>query len=100
MDAPHGFQVPVVRDADRKRVPEISEETADLPAHVRDRRMRPEETGGTSMTITSLGGIGGESFSPIVNPPEVAILGLARIEIRPIWDGETFRPRPMARPLL
>ena len=58
--------------------------------------MHPEETGGASMTITSLGGIGEESFIPIVNPPEVAILGLARIEIRPVWDGESFRSRPIA----
>ena len=95
MNAPHGPYFRVVRDADRER-PRDVEEIADPGSRVRGRRMRPEDTGVASMAITSLGGIGGESFSPIVTPSEVAILGLARIEMRPIRDGESFRPRPVA----
>lgn len=74
----------------------MSKEIADPASRVRGRRMRPEGTGVASMAITSLGGLGGESFSSIVTPSEVAIPGLARIEMRPIRDGESFRPRPVA----
>lgn len=95
VDTAHGLMVPVIRDADQKRIPELSAELSDLATRARARRIRPDEMGGASMTISSLGGIGGEAFTPIVNPPEVAILGLTRTELRPIWDGRAFQPRPM-----
>jgi len=94
VDTAQGLVVPVIRDADRLRIPEISDALSDFGARARARRIRPEEMGGASMTISSLGGIGGEAFTPIVNPPEVAILGITRTEMRPIWDGEAFRPVP------
>ena len=94
VDTPHGLIVPVVRNADQKRVSDISVELSDLADRARARRLRPGEMGGGSMTISSLGGIGGESFTPIVNPPELAILGISRIEIRPVWDGGSFVPTP------
>jgi pyruvate/2-oxoglutarate dehydrogenase complex dihydrolipoamide acyltransferase (E2) component len=95
IDTPQGLMVPVIRDADRRSVTDISVQLADLAARARARRIRPEEMGGASMTISSLGGIGGEAFTPIVNPPEVAILGLTRVEMRPVWTGAEFVPRPM-----
>jgi len=94
-DTPHGLMVPVIRDADRLSVGEISEAISDLAERARTRRIRPEEMGGASMSISSLGGIGGEAFTPIVNPPEVAILGITRTGMRPVWDGSAFRPVPM-----
>jgi len=96
VDAPHGLSVPVIRDADRKGLWALAAEIADLAARARDRRIRPDEIGGASMTITNLGGIGGQGFTPIVNPPEVAILGLTRTTTEPWWDGIAFRPVPMA----
>ena len=95
VDTPQGLVVPVIRDADRLSVGEISEALSDLADRARARRIRPEDMGGASMTISSLGGIGGEAFTPIVNPPEVAILGITRTEVRPRWDGIAFRPKPM-----
>ncbi len=96
VDAPHGLMVPVVRDADRKGLWAIAAEIADLAARAQRRRVGPDEMGGASMTITNLGAIGGTSFTPIVNPPEVAILGITRTETVPVWDGEAFAPIPMA----
>jgi len=95
VDTAHGLMVPVVRDADRKGVWQIAAEITDLAARAQDRKVRPEEMGGASMTITNLGGIGGTAFTPIVNPPEVAILGITKTEIAPVWDGQAFQPRPM-----
>ncbi|WP_052341057.1 2-oxo acid dehydrogenase subunit E2 [Salinarimonas rosea] len=95
VDAPHGLSVPVVRGVDRKGLWRIAEEIADLAARAQARKLRPAEMGGAGMTISNLGGIGGSAFTPIVNPPEVAILGLTRTEIVPVWDGERFLPRPM-----
>ena len=95
VDTPHGLLVPVIRNADKMYIPEISETIVDLANRARARRIGPEEMGGGSMTISSLGGIGGESFTPIINPPEVAILGLTRTEIRPVWDGAAFQPTLM-----
>ncbi|WP_108663588.1 2-oxo acid dehydrogenase subunit E2 [Acuticoccus kandeliae] len=95
VDTPHGLMVPVVRDADRKGLFAIAREIADLAERARVRKLRPEEMGGGSMSITNLGAIGGMAFTPIVNPPEVAILGLTRTETVPIWDGAAFVPRPM-----
>ena len=95
VDTPHGLMVPVVRDCDRKGLWTIAAEIADLAGRARERKVRPDEIGGASMSITNLGGIGGRAFTPIVNPPEVAILGITRATMEPVWDGEVFRPRPM-----
>jgi pyruvate/2-oxoglutarate dehydrogenase complex dihydrolipoamide acyltransferase (E2) component len=96
MDTPHGLMVPVIRDADQKGLWSIAEEISDLAARAQARKIAPDEMGGASMTISNLGGIGGTAFSPIVNPPEVAILGITRTETVTHWDGDTPRPLPMA----
>ncbi|KPQ12893.1 MAG: pyruvate dehydrogenase E2 component (dihydrolipoamide acetyltransferase) [Rhodobacteraceae bacterium HLUCCA09] len=96
VDTAHGLMVPVIRDADRKGLLAIAGEIADLADRAQARKVRPDEMGGASMTISNLGGIGGTAFTPIVNPPEVAILGITRTEQVPVWDGESFRPRPMS----
>ncbi|MDG4649202.1 2-oxo acid dehydrogenase subunit E2 [Roseibacterium sp. SDUM158017] len=95
VDTEHGLMVPVIRDADRKGLWAIAAEIADLAARAQARKIGPDEMGGASMTITNLGGIGGTAFSPIVNPPEVAILGITRTETVTVWDGDTPRPVPM-----
>jgi pyruvate dehydrogenase E2 component (dihydrolipoamide acetyltransferase) len=95
VDTAHGLVVPVIRNADRKGLWEIAREIGELAARAQARRTRPEDLGGASMTITNLGGIGGTGFTPIVNPPELAILGITRTEMKPRWDGEAFRPVPM-----
>ncbi|WP_439122785.1 2-oxo acid dehydrogenase subunit E2 [Marivita sp.] len=95
VDTPHGLMVPVVRDADSKGLWQIGAEIADLAARAQARKIKPDEMGGASMTITNLGGIGGTAFTPIVNPPEVAILGITRTETITVWDGDTPRPVPM-----
>jgi pyruvate/2-oxoglutarate dehydrogenase complex dihydrolipoamide acyltransferase (E2) component len=95
VDTPHGLMVPVIRDADRKGLWQIATEVTDLAKRAQVRKVKPDEMGGASMSISNLGGIGGTSFTPIVNPPEVAILGLTRTEITPVWDGERFQPVPM-----
>lgn len=92
VDTPHGLMVPVVRGADRKGLWQIAADIADLAARAGERKVKPEEMGGASMSISNLGGIGGRHFSPIVNPPEVAILGITRASMEPIWDGEAFQP--------
>ena len=92
-DTPGGLVVPVVRDADAKGVHAIAGEMAALAAEARAGRLRPEQMQGASFTISSLGGVGGTNFTPIINAPEVAILGLVPAEIQPVWDGEAFRPR-------
>ncbi|MEQ9259383.1 MAG: 2-oxo acid dehydrogenase subunit E2 [Roseovarius sp.] len=96
VDTEHGLMVPVIRDADRKGLWQISSEIADLAARAQSRKIRPDEMGGASMTISNLGGIGGIGFSPIVNPPELAILGITRTETVTVWEGDTPRPVPMA----
>lgn len=95
VDTPGGLMVPVVRNADRKGLWQIAAEITDLATRAQARKVGPDEMGGASMSISNLGGIGGTAFTPIVNPPEVAILGLTRTEIRPVWDGEAFQPVPM-----
>lgn len=95
VDTAHGLMVPVIRDADQKGLWQIASEIADLAARAQARKVGPDEMGGASMTITNLGGIGGTAFTPIVNPPEVAILGITKTEQAPVWDGETFQPVPM-----
>jgi pyruvate dehydrogenase E2 component (dihydrolipoamide acetyltransferase) len=95
VDTPHGLLVPVIRNADSKGIWALAGELADLAKRAQDRKVRPEEMGGASMTISNLGGIGGTAFTPIVNPPEVAILGLTRSEFVPQWNGESWEPVPM-----
>jgi pyruvate dehydrogenase E2 component (dihydrolipoamide acetyltransferase) len=95
VDTPHGLMVPVIRNADRKGLWQIGTEIAELASKAQARKVKPDEMGGASMTITNLGGIGGTAFTPIVNPPEVAILGITRTETITVWDGETPRPVPM-----
>jgi len=95
VDTAHGLMVPVIRDADTKGLWRIATEIAELAAKAQGRKLGPDEMGGASMTITNLGGIGGVGFTPIVNPPEVAILGLTRAETVTVWDGDTPRPVPM-----
>jgi pyruvate/2-oxoglutarate dehydrogenase complex dihydrolipoamide acyltransferase (E2) component len=95
VDTPHGLMVPVIRNADRKGLFEIAGEIADLAARARARKLGPDAMGGASMTITALGGIGGIGFTPIVNPPELAILGITRTETITVWEGDTPRPVPM-----
>ena len=96
-DTPNGLMVPVIRDADRKGIVEISKQLGELSAKARDGKLKGDEMSGASFTISSLGGIGGTSFTPIVNAPEVAILGLTRSKISPVWDkaSESFVPRNM-----
>jgi pyruvate dehydrogenase E2 component (dihydrolipoamide acetyltransferase) len=95
VDTPHGLMVPVIRDVDRKGLWQIAAEIGDLAARAQNRKVGPDEMGGASMTITNLGGIGGTAFTPIVNPPEVAILGITRTETVTLWEGDTPRPVPM-----
>ncbi len=94
-DTPNGLVVPVIRDADRKGVIEIAQETAALAKKARDGKLGPAEMQGGCFSISSLGGIGGTAFTPIVNAPEVAILGVSKSAIKPVWDGREFRPRLM-----
>ncbi|MBB5514868.1 pyruvate dehydrogenase E2 component (dihydrolipoamide acetyltransferase) [Rubricella aquisinus] len=95
VDTPHGLMVPVIRDADTKGLWHIAAEITDLATRANARKVGPDEMGGASMTITNLGGIGGTAFTPIVNPPEVAILGITRSETVTIWEDDTPRPVPM-----
>ncbi len=92
-DTPNGLVVPVVKDADRKGIVELARETAELGAKARDAKLGPVEMTGATFTISSLGSIGGTTFTPIINAPEVAILGACRAETRPVWDGKEFVPR-------
>jgi pyruvate dehydrogenase E2 component (dihydrolipoamide acetyltransferase) len=94
-DTPQGLVVPVIRDADRKGVLEIATELTELSGRAREGKLGMEEMRGGTFTISSLGGIGGTSFTPIVNAPEVAILGVTRSATKPVWDGSEFRPRLM-----
>jgi pyruvate dehydrogenase E2 component (dihydrolipoamide acetyltransferase) len=92
-DTPNGLVVPVVRDVDGKGVLEIARETGELAAKARDGKLGPAEMSGGCFTISSLGGIGGTGFTPIVNAPEVAILGVSKSAMKPVWDGRQFAPR-------
>ena len=93
VDTPNGLVVPVVRDVERKGVFDLSLELMELSARARDGKLLPADMQGGSFSISSLGGIGGTAFTPIVNGPEVAILGVSRSEMKPVWDGEQFVPR-------
>ena len=95
VDTPDGLVVPVIRDADRKGIREISQELGGVSAKARDGKLGAADLQGASFTISSLGGIGGTGFTPIVNAPEVAILGVVRSKTAPVWDGTAFVPRLM-----
>lgn len=92
-DTPNGLVVPVVKDADKKGVLEIAQETSELAKLARDGKLKPTDMQGGTFSISSLGGIGGTSFTPIINAPEVAILGVSRSSMKPVWDGKQFVPR-------
>ena len=94
-DTPNGLVVPVIKDADKKGVLQISQEMAELAKKARDGKLGPADMSGASFTISSLGGIGGRYFTPIINAPEVAILGVCKSQMEPQWDGKAFQPRLM-----
>src|SRR5688500_15429348 len=93
VDTPGGLVVPVVRDADRKGVFDIAKELSDISKLARDGKLKPGDMQGGTFSISSLGGIGGTAFTPIINAPEVAILGVSRSATRPVWNGKEFAPR-------
>jgi pyruvate dehydrogenase E2 component (dihydrolipoamide acetyltransferase) len=92
-DTPNGLVVPVLKDADKKGVLEIAKETGELAKLARDGKLKPADMQGATFTISSVGGIGGTAFSPIVNAPEVAILGVSKSSMKPVWNGKEFVPR-------
>jgi pyruvate dehydrogenase E2 component (dihydrolipoamide acetyltransferase) len=94
-DTPNGLVVPVLKDADKKGILQISKEMSELAAKARDGKLGPADMSGGCFSISSLGGIGGRYFSPIINAPEVSILGLSRGVMEPVWDGKAFQPRLM-----
>jgi len=94
-DTPNGLVVPVIKDADKKGVVEIARESSELAAKARDGKLGPADMQGGTFSISSLGGIGGTAFTPIINAPEVAILGVSRTATRPVWNGKEFAPRQM-----
>jgi pyruvate dehydrogenase E2 component (dihydrolipoamide acetyltransferase) len=94
-DTPNGLVVPVIKDADQKGIAQIAKESSEMAAQARDGKLKPADMQGASFTISSLGGIGGTAFTPIINAPEVAILGLSKSAIKPVWDGKQFAPRLM-----
>lgn len=94
-DTPNGLVVPVVKNADQKGIAQIAKEMGELSAQAREGKLKPADMQGATFTISSLGGIGGTAFTPIINAPEVAILGLSKSEIKPVWDGKAFVPRLM-----
>ncbi len=95
VDTPEGLVVPVIRDVDRKGIGDISQELGAVSKKARDGKLGAADMQGASFTISSLGGIGGTAFTPLVNAPEVAILGVVRSRMAPVWDGQTFQPRLM-----
>jgi pyruvate dehydrogenase E2 component (dihydrolipoamide acetyltransferase) len=94
-DTPNGLMVPVIRDVDKKGIFQISQEMGELAKKARDGKLSPAEMSGAGFTISSLGGIGGRYFTPIINAPEVAILGVCKSTMEPVWDGKAFQPRLM-----
>jgi len=95
VDTPDGLVVPVVRDVDKKSLVEISKELREISVKARDKKLKPADMQGGSMSISSLGGIGGTNFTPIVNAPEVAILGVSKAEMKPVWNGSEFEAKLM-----
>lgn len=94
-DTPNGLVVPVIKNADKKGIVEIAKEMGELSAQAREGKLKPADMQGASFTISSLGGIGGTAFTPIINAPEVAILGLSKSTMKPVWNGKEFVPRLM-----
>jgi pyruvate dehydrogenase E2 component (dihydrolipoamide acetyltransferase) len=94
-DTPNGLVVPVIKDADKKSVTEIAVEMTELAKNARDGKLKPTDMQGGCFSISSLGGIGGTTFTPIINAPEVAILGVSRSSMQPVWNGTEFVPRLM-----
>jgi pyruvate dehydrogenase E2 component (dihydrolipoamide acetyltransferase) len=92
-DTPNGLVVPVIKDADKKGILQISQEMAELAKKAREGKLAPGDMSGGTFTISSLGGIGGRYFTPIINAPEVAILGVCKSQTEPVWDGKQFQPR-------
>ena len=95
VDTPEGLVVPVITDCDRKGIMELGAELAEISGRAREKKLKPTEIQGGCISISSLGGIGGTGFTPIINAPEVAILGVSRSRMMPVWDGTEFRPRLM-----
>ena len=95
VDTPNGLVVPVVRDVDQKGLFELARELAEISQRARDGKLSPTDMSGGSFSISSLGGIGGTQFTPIVNAPEVSILGLSKSKMAPVWNGSSFEPRLM-----
>ena len=95
VDTPAGLMVPVIRDVDRKTIWELAAEVAELAGKARDRKLSPAEMQGGCFTVSSLGAIGGNGFTPVVNTPEVAILGVSKAAIKPVWNGSEFTPRTL-----
>ena len=95
VDTPDGLVVPVIKDVDRKGIIELSKEMGEVSVRMRDGKITPADIQGATFSISSLGGIGGNHFTPIVNAPEVAILGVVRSTVKPVWDGKEFKPRLM-----
>jgi pyruvate dehydrogenase E2 component (dihydrolipoamide acetyltransferase) len=95
VDTPGGLVVPVIRDVDTRGIIELGAALAELSARAREGKLKPDEMQGGCMSISSLGGIGGTAFTPIVNAPEVAILGVTRARMTPVWNGQDFAPRLM-----
>jgi pyruvate dehydrogenase E2 component (dihydrolipoamide acetyltransferase) len=95
-DTPQGLMVPVIRDVDKKGLLQVATELRDLSGKAREGKIGPAELAGGTFSISSLGGIGGTGFTPIVNAPEVAILGVTRSAMKPVWNGTEFEPRLMS----
>ena len=92
-DTPNGLVVPVIKNVDQKSVSQLAVECGELAKKARDGKLGPADMSGACFTISSVGGIGGTSFSPIVNAPEVAILGVSKSTMKPVWNGKEFEPR-------
>ncbi|MBV1959943.1 MAG: 2-oxo acid dehydrogenase subunit E2, partial [Pseudomonadales bacterium] len=95
VDTPAGLMVPVIRDVDKKSVWQLAIETAEIGEQARNKKLRPDQMQGGCFTVSSLGNLGGQGFTPIINAPEVAILGVSAMQVKPVFDGEKFAPRKM-----
>jgi pyruvate dehydrogenase E2 component (dihydrolipoamide acetyltransferase) len=95
VDTPSGLLVPVLRDVDKKSLSELAQESNELALRAKGRKLKREDMQGGCFTISSLGNIGGTGFTPIINAPELAILGVSRLTVKPVWNGKKFKPRKM-----
>jgi len=93
VDTPDGLMVPVIRNCDQKGLLQLAAELGEISKKARDKKLGPADMSGGCFSISSLGGIGGTSFTPIINAPEVAILGVSKASIQPVWNGKEFAPR-------